>query len=518
MKARWLLATAALAPFAVAVLALQSCGGEGGPIGGGGGGGTGDTALVAQFKGLFTDSQKAGATYVGSESCGATGCHGTRDNEDIYSTWHETKHFGKNVGCESCHGPGSAHVASQSDADILTFPKITNAVVCGQCHGPIYNDYLRSGHRQIVESPVHEAATNPNTYGKSSRCISCHSGLFRTEINEKGVDVATMDNARITEIAEETLNDVPNIANCATCHNPHAQTGNVSKGGKEVQLRHLVHNESVTDINGAQTTVPTPATFTNFNHICGQCHNGRAADGRDPKLTSSTSRPNMHDSNQFNMLMGVGGAEGAGPPIRNMAHAQAPGQCSACHMPGSRHTFTVSYDKGCAPCHSAEDAAVRKSAIANEITGGLYSLRQRMADWSASFYNASKPGYENVPAALRPYLWEYSTMINAAATELGITTTNVPTNHQSVLPIQIKRARHNYYFIVRDSSICPHNPPYARHLLNVGNDNMDELTGGSAYGASTSKSKLPSFAAMQRVLQADKARAARAEMNNPHDD
>lgn len=515
MKARWLLATAALAPFAVAVLALQSCGGEGGPIGGGGGG-TGDTALVAQFKGLFTDSQKAGATYVGSESCGATGCHGTRDGEDIYTTWHDTKHFGENVGCESCHGPGSAHVASQSDADILTFPNINSAVVCGQCHGPIYNDWLQSGHKQIIASPVAGGATNPTQYGRSSRCMACHTALYRPQIYERGLDPANttqVPDSMIVELSNAATQVITNAANCATCHDPHAQTANMNYKGEEVQLRHPVQNLSTTEIAPGAAA----ATFTNFNHVCGQCHNGRGANPADATLTSSTSRPNMHDSNQFNMLMGIGGSEGAGPPIRNMAHATAPGQCSQCHMPGSRHTFTVSYDKGCSPCHTAEDAAVRKSAVASEITGGLYALRQRMVNWAEATYPASRAGYENVPAALRPYLWEYSSLITTAATELGITTTNIPSNHQTTIPIEVKRARHNYYFIVRDSSICPHNPPYARHLLNVGNDNMDDVTGGSAYGASTSKSKLPSFAAMQRVLQADKARAARADMNNPHD-
>lgn len=502
-------------PFAVAVLALQSCGGEGGPIGGGGGTGN-ETALVAQFRGLWTDSQKAGATYVGSETCGTNGCHGTRNGEDIYTEWHETEHFGKNVGCESCHGPGSAHAASQDEADILTFPKITDAVVCGQCHGPVYNEWRESGHRDLVASPVEEAAVNPNQYGKNSRCISCHSGLFRTEINEKGVDIPGMDNALIVEIAENTMNHVPNTANCATCHNPHAKTGNLTLKGEEGQLRHPVYNDDTTNIEPGTNA----ATFTNFNHVCAQCHNGRGGNGADASLNSGTSRPNMHDSNQYNMLFGLGGSEGAGPVVRNMAHATAPGQCSQCHMPAGRHTFTVSYDKGCVPCHTPEDAAVRKSAVASEITSGLYVIRQKLVQWATQTYTGN-PNYSGVDPKLIPYLWEYSSNISTAATDLGVPNSGYPTNHQAQIPIEIKRARHNYYFIVRDSSVCPHNPPYARHLITVANDNLDSLIGPSSFSGASANgrgNKLPSFNEMQRVLQADKKRAARSNLMEGNDE
>src|SRR5580658_4891755 len=55
--------------------------------------------------------------YVGSETCKA--CH-----EDIYDSWEKTPHWKTTLdtkggpsrqGCESCHGPGAAHVAGGGD-------------------------------------------------------------------------------------------------------------------------------------------------------------------------------------------------------------------------------------------------------------------------------------------------------------------------------------------------------------------------------------------------------------------
>lgn len=449
---RWSLAIASAATLTIGSMALLSCGGEGGPIGGGGGG-TGNS-FTAQFMALLPAGQ-AGATYVGPDTCGD--CHNGQTanvaqgggGEEIYNEWHETVHFTKNVTCENCHGPGSKHAANPSTDNILTAPKSNNAVVCGQCHGPIYDQWYSSKHRQLITAPVEEAATNPAQYGRSSRCIQCHSGLFRTETAEKGVDVGTMTDQQIFDLAEEAINDVPNTANCATCHNPHANTGNLNDNGEEVQLRHKVFNVDTTPV-GPSTTA---ASFVNFDQICAQCHNGRGTDPSDAKLNSGTSRPSMHDSNQYQMLMGFGGVEGGGPVERNTAHAQAPGQCSTCHMPASKHTFVTNYDTSCSPCHTAADAAARTTSVRSEVFNNLYNLLLRLQNWANTTYGNS-------------LFWEYTSNITAE----GFTPPN-----QSGVPIEIKRARHNYYFVIRDACFGPHNAPYALHLIRVANDNLDSL-------------------------------------------
>jgi hypothetical protein len=514
MKSRWLLSLIGAIPFAAAMITI-GCGGEGGPLGSDGGG---LPSVTQAFLNLMSPEQRT-ASSIGSEAC--ADCHGGRGEPPVYQTWLETKHGQRGVGCERCHGNGSVHADNPTKTNIITFPNSTSPIVCAQCHGSIFDDFNQSSHSKLVESPVQSTLTNPNS-ARTSRCITCHSGLFRTQSYEQGVDPSEMTDPEIIDIAQNTINKVPHSASCATCHDPHALTGNVTDTGEDVQLRHKTFNVDTTDI--APST--TADVFTKYDHICAQCHNGRGADGSDAKLaaSSSTSRPNMHDSNQHNMLMGIGGSEGPGGPIeRNMDHASAPGQCSKCHMPDSSHRFTVSYDKSCVPCHlSAQDAAARQSALAIEITDALYQLRGKMEDWAETTFTPSTPGYTpaEMDQRLFPYLWDYSSSITEAALDLGIDTSNAalmpPTAHQSAIPIEVRRARHNYYFVVRDSSICPHNPPYARYLILWANQNMDSvLTRPAAPG----RTPQLSFRQKQQILRMDKDRAARADRSpGPSDD
>lgn len=492
MMSKWILTLFAAVPFTAGLLILQSCGGEGGPKSGS----DGLPGVSAQFLALLSDQQKA-SKYIGSEACGNAACHGGaskpgRGDEAIYTHWLETEHAEKGVSCERCHGPGEAHQAApETDGLILKFPKNANPVVCAQCHGPTYDQYGQSGHNLLIVDPVEEGILNPNQYGRSSRCITCHSGLVRIE-ESKGVDVGTMTDETIRELCEATLTEVPHIANCATCHNPHSKTGNLTDTGADKQIRKQTFNSDPTAI-GPGTTA---ASFTTYNHICAQCHNGRGADGRDAKLQSSTSRPNMHDSNQFNMLLGVenSGAEGASPPVpRNTAHAEAPGQCSKCHMPDSTHSFKVSYDKSCSPCHTAVDAATRIATTRNDIVDKLLALRTRMSNWSESVY----PGQDG-----NDIFWDYTSIITAE----GFTPPA-----QAGVPLAIKRARHNYYYVVRSGDYGAHNAPYARYLITVANENIDGLGGGPFKATRAATSNL-TFQQKLQIIEADRKRAREVDM------
>lgn len=503
MKTRWFWTALGAIPFLAAMVSMQSCGGEGGPVGGDGGGGL--PSITQAFLDLMTPEQRT-ASNIGSERC--ADCHGGRGDDVVYHQWIETKHADRNVGCERCHGPGGAHEDNPTKSNILTYPRTTSPIVCAQCHGNIYDQWNTSQHSKLEQHAVDNLLTSPNT-ARTSRCISCHSGLWRAQINAQGIDNATLSDSEILEIANNTLNDVPHSATCVSCHDPHLNTGNLTDDGKEVQLRKPVFNTDTGPIGPGASA----ASFTNFDHTCAQCHNGRGANPADSALNSGTSRPNMHDSNQFNMLMGIGGVEGNGPVIRNTAHANAAGQCSHCHMPDARHTATTSFDTGCAPCHTAADAAARVNASKNQIVSELLALRTRLEDWAiATFQNNAN--YSTVHAGLISHLWNYSTVISEEATELGTTTAGIPSNHQSAnVPIQVKRARHNYYFVIRDASLAPHNAPYALHLLTVANQNIDELD-TSTGGGSRSRSGGVSFQQMLRIVTRDREIANRADLNS----
>jgi hypothetical protein len=273
--------------------------------------------------------------------------------------------------------------------------------------------------------------------------------LVRSQYLQHGVTPEQMTTTQITNACNDTLNSVPQAATCSTCHNPMAKTGNLTGGGKEVQL---YQSEVLTDPTniGPSTTVQQ---YSRVNQVCGQCHNGRGTTATDAYLAKSTSRPSVHHSNQFNSLLGVGGAENwnSPPARRSGTHALAPGQCATCHMPNSRHTFTVSYD-GCAPCHSAADAANRAETLTSEITADLLALETRMSNWAvAQGWNAA--------------CWDYTSNIPS-----GVTAPD-----QSKIPIQIKEARHNYYYLVISGDFGIHNPSYARYLIDWSNTTLNNL-------------------------------------------
>ena len=467
---QWCLALVSTASLVAGVISLQSCGGSGGPIGnnGGGGGGGGNAGIAAEFKALQPPAQQ-NATYVGSAKCGT--CHGSTapasmgklasntttrgfSAGDVYDHWIATRHATEGVGCEQCHGPGSAHAAAPATDNILTFPNSTNPIVCAQCHGPIYDDWKASKHSQVVPDPVVASANLPTATG--AQCFMCHSGLVRTKVEEGNVVIANLTADQAKELSEQTYNEadpassaVPFTASCVTCHNPHSKTGNMDTDGEEVQLRHKLNNQDVSQI--APGTLPSQ--FIYFDQQCAECHNGRGANGSDAKLQVATTRPNMHDSPQYNMLMGIGGAEdAAGPVIRNMQHATIDTQCSHCHMPNARHTFTVSFDISCQPCHTADDAAARVKSAKDEIVPAEEALETRMASWAQATFGDST-------------LWDYTALLPEGHTAPD----------QSLIPIEIKRARHNYYFVIRDGCFGPHNAPYAKYLIKVANDNLDAL-------------------------------------------
>ena len=467
MKARWLTLFACL-PLIVGTIVLQSCGGVGGPTSASTSGGS--NAPTQNFLKLLTAEQKA-SKYIGPLACAAAACHGGAPSGHVaaklaslstngkamtgetgqYPTWELTVHAQKGVSCENCHGPGGAHQAKPTNSDgtahaILTFPNIASVVVCGQCHGPEHDDFMVSEHSQLITTPITETVSSPASNGQSSQCMLCHGGLVRAQYTENGILPAQMTTTQIVNVCNDVLNTIPMTATCSTCHNPHAKTGNLTGTGQEAQI---YHSEVLTDSTGIAAGT-APGTYTQVNQICGQCHNGRATNGTDAYLTANTSRSSAHHSNQFNSLLGVGGAETAdGPPTRSGTHALAPGQCATCHMPGSRHTMTVSYD-GCAPCHTVADASARAASLQAEILGDLTTLETRMSNWAVAQFGD-------------PTMWDYTSNVTAGKTA----------PNQSLIPIEVKRARHNYYYVVISGDLGVHNPAYTRYLLQWAATNLD---------------------------------------------
>jgi DmsE family decaheme c-type cytochrome len=157
--------------------------------------------------------------FVGSETC--TNCH-AEESKKFDSNPHAKlalEHGGKGVTCESCHGPGKAHVESGGDKTKIFDPATATAkavdATCLGCHVGAHPNFLRSPHAKANVScischTVHQAA--PETVLLKAKqpalCFQCHTDIkpafdmpFHHKVNE-------------------------GVVNCSDCHDPHGTFGN----------------------------------------------------------------------------------------------------------------------------------------------------------------------------------------------------------------------------------------------------------------------------------------------------
>jgi DmsE family decaheme c-type cytochrome len=157
--------------------------------------------------------------YVGSETCAT--CHTGYD-----ASINASKHgFTSNpntpmakLGCESCHGPGEAHMNDPANVKPTQLTKIAakevNAV-CATCHN--------KGPHALWKGSQHEA--------RNVSCISCHSihkpastTAQLKAMNQQGTcitchrdKVAKLDKSGHMPVREGKME-------CSSCHNPHGST------------------------------------------------------------------------------------------------------------------------------------------------------------------------------------------------------------------------------------------------------------------------------------------------------
>jgi DmsE family decaheme c-type cytochrome len=159
------------------------------------------------------------ADFVGSETC--TTCH-AEESKKFDSNPHAKlvlEHGGKGITCESCHGPGKAHVESGGDKTKIFDPATATAkavdATCLGCHAGAHPNFLRSPHAKADVSclgchTVHQAA--PETVLLKAKqpalCFQCHTDIkpafdmpFHHRVNE-------------------------GLVKCSDCHDPHGTFGN----------------------------------------------------------------------------------------------------------------------------------------------------------------------------------------------------------------------------------------------------------------------------------------------------
>ena len=211
--------------------------------------------------------------YVGSETCKT--CH-----QDVYNNFEKTIHFKLtqytnrapgDKGCESCHGPGKAHVDAGGDkTKIRTFESLSakqSSDVCLRCHAgqEERNNFRRGEH-----------------WRNDVSCINCHSPHPAKPADkllvQKEPDLCYSCHAEVkAEFSAPFHHKVPEGAmKCTDCHNPH--------GGFEANQVRLAAG---TDAPCMKCHVDKQGPFV-FEHApvrvegCTDCHNQHGSN--NPRL------------------------------------------------------------------------------------------------------------------------------------------------------------------------------------------------------------------------------------------
>lgn len=164
-----------------------------------------------------TPPQATGSQYVGADTC--KGCH-----EDIVNHFMANPHWKSTLkvngtevhACETCHGPGAAHVEGGGDKSKIFVFKGQDAKLiserCLTCH-------------QATES--HGNFTRSRHYQNNVSCIDCHSPHFAKEKNALLVQdqpnlCYTCHASVKADFAKPYRHRVnEKLVTCVDCHNPH---------------------------------------------------------------------------------------------------------------------------------------------------------------------------------------------------------------------------------------------------------------------------------------------------------
>ena len=352
-----------------------------------------------------------------------------------------------NVGCESCHGPGSEH--AYNGGDTLKIQKSVDEGVCGKCHnstllGPQFAQWKNAQHSNVIWST--SFAQNNNGTNNLGNCIRCHDGngyvnFTRSEgTNTNGFTVAKQE-----------------MIACATCHDPH---GNNNPYG----LRNRPLNSD---------TLGNGFHYTNVGKgvVCMDCHKSRRDNVSyvQTRVTSSTWGP--HHNAQSDIYQGQNAATFSNfPAYRNTLHKEfLPDACVSCHMAPTdtaaanrdkvgghalwmnNHANNYEHLKACQTCHFG------KTRFDDFIADQDYDGNSQIESWRLEFDGCmTKLRIQLPPVGVDSVAWQL-----IAADSFNV---------------NLRKAYWNYQLLDGGSMRSMHNPKYSIDVVRYSRDALVGIT------------------------------------------
>ena len=232
----------------------------------------------------------AAAGYAGAEACAT--CHSDEANK--FSTNPHSKlvylHGANGMTCESCHGPGQAHIDSGGDAKkIFSFKTASATEVtekCLGCHAGVHPNFERSPHAKAGLSclschSVHDSKAPESllTAAQPQLCYQCHADQkaqfsmpIHHRVNEGLVKCSDCHDTHGTFLPNNLRSTEDQNQVCTKCH--------TDKRGPFVFEHAAVRAEGCTTCHtphGSQN--PRLLNMPSVATLCNQCHSPLSAGG-----------------------------------------------------------------------------------------------------------------------------------------------------------------------------------------------------------------------------------------------